>query len=304
MLEVRRLALLRELHHRGTIAAVAQALHQSPSSVSQQLSQLEREVGVPLLHKVGRRLQLTPQAEILVGHAEVIVERLEQAETDLEQSLQTASGRVRLGVFQSAALALMPQTLILLAAHHPMLRVEMHQREPELALADTSIGDFDLVVAEQYPGHAARWYSRLDRQALVADRIRLAVPTTGPWAGICELADAADAVWTMEPDEVASRHWAEQSCRRAGFEPDVRFESTDLRTQIDLVASGLAVAFIPELMAKVTPPGVRFLDLPGEPRRQVFTAARPSMAGNPAVRACRQALAEAAAEVPGVAGER
>lgn len=294
MLEIRRLVLLRELHHRGTIAAVAQALHQSPSSVSQQLSQLQREVGVPLLHKVGRRLQMTPQAEILVGHAEVILERLEQAETDLEQSLHTATGRVRLGVFQSAALALMPQTLALLATQHPMLRVEMHQREPEAALADTSIGDFDLVVAEQYPGHTAPWHARLDRQELIADRIRLAVPTTGPFAAIRSLTDAADAVWTMEPDEVASRHWAEQSCRSAGFEPDVRFESTDLRTQIDLVAAGLAVAFIPELMATVVPSGVCFVDLSGSPRRQVFTAARPSMADNPAVRACRAALIQCA----------
>ncbi len=83
MLDVRRLRLLLELHARGTLAAVAEALHQSPSSVSQQLSQLEREVGVELLRKVGRGVQLTPQAAILVEHAEAVVRRLEQAETDL-----------------------------------------------------------------------------------------------------------------------------------------------------------------------------------------------------------------------------
>ncbi len=297
MLDVRRLALLRELSHRGTIAAVARALHQSPSSVSQQLSLLEREVGVPLLHKVGRRLQLTPQAEILVDHVEVILERLELAETELEQSLQTAGGRVRLGVFQSAALALMPRTLQVLAADHPLLRVEMHQREPETALAQTSIGDFDLVVAEQYPGHAAPWYARLDRQSLASDAIRMAVPRTGPHAGIRSLAEAADVAWVMEPDDVASRHWAEQSCRQAGFEPDVCFETTDLRTQVDLVASGLAVAFIPDLMAAAVPPGVELIVPPGDPRREVFTATRPSMADNPGIRACRAALATAAAEL-------
>ena len=69
MLDVRRLALLRELSLRGTIAAVAAALHQTSSSVSQQLALLEREAGVPLLRKSGRRVQLTPQAEILVEDA-------------------------------------------------------------------------------------------------------------------------------------------------------------------------------------------------------------------------------------------
>ena len=66
MLEVRRLRLLRELSSRGTIAEAAEALHLSPSSISQQLSQLEREVGVTLLRKAGRRLELTPAAEVLV----------------------------------------------------------------------------------------------------------------------------------------------------------------------------------------------------------------------------------------------
>ena len=68
MLDVRRLRLLRELKIRGTLAGVADALAYSPSAVSQQLALLEKEVGVPLLQKVGRRVQLTPQAEILVAH--------------------------------------------------------------------------------------------------------------------------------------------------------------------------------------------------------------------------------------------
>ena len=67
MLDVRRLRLLREVKLRGTLAAVAEALAYSPSSVSQQLSLLEAEAGVPLLEKAGRRVILTPQAELLVA---------------------------------------------------------------------------------------------------------------------------------------------------------------------------------------------------------------------------------------------
>ena len=62
MLDVRRLALLRELRLRGTITAVAAALHQTPSAISQQLAQLEKDAGVPLLLRAGRKLQLTPHA--------------------------------------------------------------------------------------------------------------------------------------------------------------------------------------------------------------------------------------------------
>ena len=65
---------------------------------------------------------------------------------------------------------------------------------------------------------------------MTTDLLRLAVPPTGdPWDRIASVEDAADLPWTMEPEGTASRHWAEQLCRRAGFEPDVRFESIGVR---------------------------------------------------------------------------
>src|SRR5687767_4867545 len=81
--DVRRLRLLRELAHRGTIAAVAEALAYTPSAVSQQLTALEREAGTRLLARSGRRVELTPAAHGLVAHAEAVLERLERAEADL-----------------------------------------------------------------------------------------------------------------------------------------------------------------------------------------------------------------------------
>ncbi|HEY2262071.1 MAG TPA: LysR family transcriptional regulator, partial [Streptosporangiaceae bacterium] len=75
MLDLHRLRLLRELKHRGTLAAVADALAYTPSAISQQLSVLEAEAGVPLLERAGRRLRLTPAAERLVEHTEAILER-------------------------------------------------------------------------------------------------------------------------------------------------------------------------------------------------------------------------------------
>src|SRR4029453_7023151 len=98
--DVRRPRLLRELSVRGTIAEVAAALHQSPSSVSQQLAQLEKEVGVALLRKAGRRGQPHPQAQLLVGHTAAHLERLELAESDVVASLDEATGTVRIAVFQ------------------------------------------------------------------------------------------------------------------------------------------------------------------------------------------------------------
>ena len=296
MLDVRRLRLLRELKIRGTLAEVAAALQYSPSSVSQQLALLEKEVGVELLRKTGRRVQLTPQAEVLVAHTAQLLETLDQAEADLAASLTTVTGTVRIAVFQSAALALMPGTLTRMSARYPEVRIEMTQREPETALHETWARDFDLVIAEQYPGHAAPRYPELDRVALTSDAIRLAVPACGPGPRPHQHTRRTRPAspWVMEPRGAASRHWAEQACRSAGFEPDVRFETADLQAQIRLIESGNAVALMPDLVWTGRGTSAQLLDLPGKPHRTVFTSVRRSSAKRPAILAAREILAATA----------
>lgn len=295
MLDVRKLRLLRELSLRGTLAEVATALNFSPSAVSQQLSALEKEAGVPLLTRSGRRVQLTPQAEILVTRTAELLDVLERAEGDLAASLSTVTGTVRVAVFQSAALALMPDVLGSMRREHPEVRVEMVQSEPERALYETWTREFDVVVAEQYPSHAAAHHPDLDRRRLITDAVRLAVPPGPDHASVASLQDARDFPWVMEPRGAASRHWGEQLCRRAGFEPDVRFSTADLQAQTRLVASGNAVALMPDLMWAGEDSPCRLLDLPGGPRRTVFTSIRGSSAHRPAILALRGALETVAA---------
>jgi DNA-binding transcriptional LysR family regulator len=294
VLDVRRLRLLREVELRGTLSAVAEALHQSPSSVSQQIAQLEREVGTPLLERTGRGVRLTPHAELLSARTAAILDELEQAETELAVAEHEVVGTVDIAVFQSAALALMPRTLSLLAQRHPRLRVTMTQHEPETALRGTWAREFDLVVAEEYPGHAAPHHPGLDRLPLTTDAIRLAVAAAD--TSTRSLADARQAPWVMEPHGAASRHFAEQACRVAGFEPDVRFSTADLQTHLALVRSGNAVALVPALMLLGGDPGLRLVDVPGTPQRSIFTAARATTAERPAIAACRAVLAEVADE--------
>ncbi|KQX05247.1 MULTISPECIES: LysR family transcriptional regulator [unclassified Leifsonia] len=304
MLDVRRLRLLREVKLRGTLAAVAEALAYSPSSVSQQLSLLEAEAGVPLLEKAGRRVILTPQAELLVARAEQVLDILERAEDEVASSLGEVRGTVRLAVFQSAAHAILPAALTILREAYPQLRVEVTEREPDAGLFEVSARDFDLVIAEQYPGHTRAHRSDLDRVVLGGDAIRLGVGG----ATAAALPDASaqhhalrqiteGRAWVMEPVGTASREWAMQLCRAAGFEPDVRFETADLMAHIRLIRSGNAVGLLPDLVWAGEAPSVRLVDLPADPHRTIFTAARRSSADREAVAVCRAALAQAVALV-------
>src|ERR1700761_2330427 len=103
MIDVRRLRLLLELSHRGTITAVADALGYTPPAVSQQLAALEREAGVPLLERAGRRVALTAAGSVLVRYAESFLAVLEEAAAALAASQAGLTGLLRIGAYPTAA---------------------------------------------------------------------------------------------------------------------------------------------------------------------------------------------------------
>ena len=300
MLDLTRLRMLREFAARGTIAAAAEAMGYTSSAVSQQLSALEREAGVALTAKSGRRLRLTAAGERLVSRADTILATLEMAQAELRTVSDNLDGTVRLAVFQSAALSLVPAALSALAVEHPALRVHVTQSEPGAALADTWARTFDLVVAEEYPNHSAPHYQGIDRRPLVSDEIRLCVG--GYWSAATRLDDVANAPWVMEPEGTATRHFAEQACRTAGFEPDVRFETADLQAHVRYIEAGLAVGLLPGLMWGQTALERTARPLEPEARRMVFTAIRESSRHDAAIGAVRTALEKVASTLGPMGG--
>ena len=293
MFEVRRLRLLRELQLRGTLAAVAQALSYSPSTISQQLAQLEKDAGVALLEPDGRRVRLTPYGEVLAAHAARVLDLDEAVRAELA-SVQPGLTPVRVAVMQTAAQAILPRALDLIAQREPALRVEVAEVPPELGLFELNARTFDLVVAEQYPGQTRAHAPTVHREPLGSDPVRLALPPDDPEA---ELRDLRERAWVMEPEGTAARQWAVQQCRAAGFEPDVRYELADLNAQVRLVAAGHAVGMLPDLLWTETSPPVRLVPLPGNPARDLFTAVRAAATGRPGVRTVHEALRDAMSEL-------
>ncbi|WP_405374433.1 MULTISPECIES: LysR family transcriptional regulator [unclassified Microbacterium] len=291
MFDLHRLRLLHEFALRGTIADVAAALSYSASTVSQHLSLLEREAGAPLFEPDGRRMRLTAHGRLLAEHAARAIEADEAIALELQSSPRTRP-LVRIAVMPTAAEALVPHALSLLADRLPHLRVEMTERAPEEALFELAARTFDLVVAEQYPGHTRELRPGIVRELLGSDPIRLVLP---PGDDAASLADLRDRPWVMEPAGTAVHQWSVQQCRAAGFEPDVRHVATDLIAHVRLVAAGHAVALLPDLVWSGERDSVRLVDLPEAPVREIFAAMRSSSRESVAVTAVRQALGDALA---------
>ncbi|MEW2412749.1 LysR substrate-binding domain-containing protein [Streptomyces sp. NPDC046866] len=180
MLDVRRLRLLRELARRGTIAAVAEALSFSPSAVSQQLGVLEREAGLPLLERTGRRVRLTPVGQNLVRHAEAVLERLEEAAADLAEARSGLAGALRIGAFPTATRAIVPAALVTLARRHPGLEPMVSEIDPAAVAHALRAGDLDVALVHEYDFVPAPPEPGLATTPLCSEAMYLAAPADPP----------------------------------------------------------------------------------------------------------------------------
>jgi DNA-binding transcriptional LysR family regulator len=305
MLELRRLRLLRELHERGTIAAVAHALQFTPSAVSQQLAMLEREAGVQLLEPAGRGVRLTDAALVLVGHAEALLERAAVAEADLAAAAGTVAGRGRIAGFESVALRLALPAIQALARDAPELRCELSELEPEESLPMLALGDIDLVLGDEWHHGPRRLPSGVVRHELISDPIRIVMPARHPVARrhpkTVPMSELAGEAWTtghagLGWDEVTRRICQELG----GFEPDVRYRTNDAGISLAVVAQGLAVAVLADLALPERLPGVTLREIADAPySRAIFVATRATDAARPSTQALLAAVKEQASKVPG-----
>ncbi len=111
MLDSRRLRVLLEVAHSGSLAAAADELGYTPSAVSQQIRALEREVGTVVLERRGRGVALTEPGRALAGHAQRIVDALAAAEAEVEAIAGLRAGGLRFGWFSTAGAIVVPRAI-------------------------------------------------------------------------------------------------------------------------------------------------------------------------------------------------
>ena len=301
MLDLRRLRLLRELHERNTIAAVADALGFTPSAVSQQLAMLERETGVPLLERAGRGVRLTDPALVLVEHAQALLERAALAEADLAAAAGTVSGRARIAGFQSVPVRLALPAMAALAREAPRLRCELVEAEPEQALPALALGDVDFVLGDEWQHQPWRLLAGLERHELLRDPVRVLLPVRHPAArrhrDELPLAALAGEPWVTGHPAMGWEEMTQRTCREhGGFDPDIRHRTNDATVALALVGRGLAVTLLPELALPARTPGVARRQIAGAPmHRAIFAVTRDADGARPSIRALVAAVRGAAA---------
>ena len=288
MLDLKRLRLLSELSRRGTIAEVASVVGYTPSAVSQSLAQLEREAGVALLERDGRRVRLTPAAHGLVAATDRVIAELDAAEAELAAEHETVRGEVVIGAFPSAAANLVVPAVAELDGQHPELACVVREHEPEDGIPLLRSGELDLLVSESYDDVPSAPAGGLESHLLLTEPLLLVAGGDGS----SELAAHRDAAWIAGLAGTQFAAALDAACAEAGFTPRIVHRADDARLIQALVAAGLGVALLPELACDPAP-GVVYREVtPSPPRRHVHALARRGATRRPALAAALSALRE------------
>jgi DNA-binding transcriptional LysR family regulator len=288
MIDARRLRLLLELARRGTITAVADALAYTPSAVSQQLAALEREAGVPLLERAGRRVAFTPAGTVLAGYAESVLATLEEASAALAATRDCVTGPLRIGAFPSAARVILPPALVALGRDHPRLELMVTELDPVDVPDALRSGALDVALTFVYDYVPTAQDPALDTEPLLEEAVYLA--TADPARTSIE--GCHDAPWIAGSPGTLCHSLVLRACEASGFRPRIRHYADDFGTVLALVAAGQGVSLIPQLGLSDEPSGVTLTPLTS--RRRSSISYRKGTRHHPAIAAFVAAIRQTA----------
>lgn len=250
MLNTHRLRILAEVDRAGSIAGAARELKLSPSAVSHQLAQLEKEAGVSLVERSAQSLRLTSAGQRLSLRGQDVLALLDSAEKDLRAQSRADSGHLRIGFFASAGYHLLPQSLSRFSSRHPAVGLDLVEGQPhELALS-VQQGAIDALVIFEHALDPWTPPEGVEVKELFHEPQLLVVPDGHP----------AGRRSQVRLEELSGEQWItsfgtgtpvlsvlERACALAGFVPRIRCRSDHYEVIVGLVRAGMGIALVPSL---------------------------------------------------------
>jgi DNA-binding transcriptional LysR family regulator len=298
-MDVRHLDLLRELAERGSVTAVAAATHRSPSAVSQQLRTMQRQLGLELVRRVGRGVQLTEAGTALARASSAVSTAVAEAEATIDAWRAGSVGVVSLAIFPSAAELLLPGLVHRMRDHE---RIELQVADRDVSEDEFArlTADVDVVVGHRSDGAARPDHRGLRVVPLLREPLEVAMPLDHRLAGRSRvtMADVIGEPWIGVPDGYPIDRVLTAMALQSGVAPRFVHRTVHLPLIENLVAAGLGVALVPRHTSARRAAGRFHLATLEDVRagRWVEALLRPERAARPAVqRVLDEIRAEAAA---------
>lgn len=310
LLDLKRLATLREVARQGSFAAAAEAQCCTPSAVSQQMSALARDVGVALFERTPHGMRLTESARVILMHCEEVFAHLSDAQAELDRIAGGVRGRLRLGSFPTATVAFTADAMEVFRQEYPRVELSFADGEPYESVARLKERELDLAVlfdfdcwtaATNYDGRAVCADADIECIALFDDPFHVVLPSGHRLASARSIALAELAGERVLGSPAKCSPWGldfHHLCSEADFEPDFEpcYRTADFAALQAIVATGRGLTLVPEMALTGTPnPGTVVRRLEGGPIRHVSVAALAGIAPTAACGAMIAALRGCAA---------
>lgn len=243
--------LAEELH----FGRAAQRLHIAQPPLSQQIRQLETELGFELFHRTKRKVQLSEAGQAFLGEVQQIFKQLEQAIQVGRQTNRGEMGQLIVGFVGSAAYNILPNILRTFRTSVPAVRLELHELTTNQQLRWLEEGRIDVGFVRPPIEEDTFNFEIIFQESLI-----VALPETHLLANeshIC-LPSLKNEPFILFPRLLAPGLYdlIISLCQQAGFSPNVTQEAIQMQTIVSLVAGGLGIAIVPESLQNLQRTGV------------------------------------------------
>ena len=289
MLDVRRLQIFSAVAEHGSFTAAAEALFMTHSAVSQQMALLERQLGLSLMTRGPRGVELTEAGRVLAERSTVLLGSIANIEREM-RDLTARHASVRLAAFPTAGADLIPRVVRDYQKRFPDVRVELRSVHAGDIAACLREGNVHLGLVWDYDFAPRTFAADIELIHLTDDPLCVLFPMDHPLAeeAAVDLADLAGESWVVRSHRPPYDAAFVTMCRLAGFEPDIGFVTEDYQSAQGLVAAGIGISAVPRLSLVAQHPDVVAVPIaPPAPCRRI-AAVRLRGAGHP--RAAQQML--------------
>lgn len=245
------LTVAEELH----FGRAAERLHIGQPGLSQQIQDLESELGVRLFERTSRRVALTYAGKTLVEEGRRAMAQLKQAEGFTRLAGNGEVGLLRIALTESANHAILSELLRHFRRRYPRVQLLIHRMTSQTQIEALRIGELDAGILRTPID-----LDGLRTRVILRDRLGLLLPQNHALAARKTISLRALRNVPLLLYPAAPRpSWADfvmNICVQAGFKPRIVHEVNDSSTAVSFVAAGLGVTMVPESLSGLVRPGV------------------------------------------------
>ena len=222
----------------------------SQPSLSQQIANLERELGTPLFYRQGRSVSLTDAGEVLKGHAERLIETESSAKQAVQEVIGLQQGTLAIWTLPTPGQHLLPPLLAKFRLSFPEIQISLREMVPAQSISEgVGAGKADIGIV-----HLPQQMEGLEESVILEEDLALVVPA-GHWTTRAEsvsLSSVANEDFIWAPEGANRSHPLYAACLSAGFIPKIACMSGSAQGMQSLVAAGLGISLLPRLA--IAPP--------------------------------------------------